>query len=390
MKEGSIRYSVSASRFSDTKEHFVQLDGLRGSAALIVVIYHIFEALTFVSGASYIPIFNHGYLAVDFFFILSGFVIGYAYDDRWNKGFTVGQFVKRRLIRLHPLILLGSVVGALSFVVQGSVDWNGVHIPFSAVLCGLSCTMLLFPTWPGGFAEVRGNGEMYPLNGALWSLFFEYIGNLLYCLFVRRLSTRVLFSLVVILGLLLGWFALADVSGWGMLGVGWTLDWLNFFGGLLRMAFPYTLGMLLARCRRQYTLPVSAFWLGTLVLLFLLAVPFIPGTSPFCWNGLYELFLITIIFPLLVWVGAHARPARPFTLQLSAWLGNLSYPLYATHFPIIYLFIAWLKQRGTTALSQVWPQALGVVLFCVVLAWLSLRLYDIPLRRWLTRRFIVR
>ena len=113
--------SISSAAFADTKPHYEILDGLRGVAALLVVFYHIFEGLSFAAGGTLITTINHGYLAVDFFFILSGFVIGYAYDDRLRKSMTLGNFFKRRLIRLHPMILMGAVIGAISFCVQGCV-----------------------------------------------------------------------------------------------------------------------------------------------------------------------------------------------------------------------------------------------------------------------------
>ena len=100
---------------------------------------------------------------------------------------------------------------------------------------------------PGVGYEVRGNGEMFPLNGPCWSLFFEYIGNILYALFIRRLSNKALAVLVVMLGMALASFAVFNVSGYGNMGVGWTLDGVNFLGGTLRMLFPFSLGMLMSR-----------------------------------------------------------------------------------------------------------------------------------------------
>ncbi len=91
--------SAPTEGFADTKPHYEILDGLRGVAALMVVWYHICEGYALAAGDAVITFLNHGYLAVDFFFILSGFVLGYAYDDRWAKGFTTGDFFKRRLIR---------------------------------------------------------------------------------------------------------------------------------------------------------------------------------------------------------------------------------------------------------------------------------------------------
>ncbi len=106
---------ISAAAFADTKQHYEILDGLRGVAAVTVVCFHLFEAFA----TSHIDQrINHGYLAVDFFFILSGFVVGYAYDDRWQR-MSAWEFLKRRFIRLHPLVVLGALIGAAVFYFQG-------------------------------------------------------------------------------------------------------------------------------------------------------------------------------------------------------------------------------------------------------------------------------
>ena len=95
-----------------SKPHYEILDGLRGVAAVMVIIFHLFEA--HAGGSHLTQIINHGYLAVDFFFMLSGFVIGYAYDDRWGKMKTK-DFIKRRVIRLHPMVVMGAIIGAVMF-----------------------------------------------------------------------------------------------------------------------------------------------------------------------------------------------------------------------------------------------------------------------------------
>ena len=114
---------ISSAAFADTKAHYDLLDGLRGVAALMVIWYHVFEGFAFAGGGM-IETFNHGYLAVDFFFMLSGFVISYAYDDRWKKNLNIGRFFQRRLIRLHPMVLMGAAVGAITFCLQGAVQWD--------------------------------------------------------------------------------------------------------------------------------------------------------------------------------------------------------------------------------------------------------------------------
>ncbi len=236
---------ISSAAFPDSKPHFELLDGLRGVAALLVVVYHIFEGFAFAGatggvGSGLITTLNHGYLAVDFFFMLSGFVISYSYDDRWKK-MSAAQFFKRRIIRLQPMLVMGAVLGAITYCIQGCQQWDGSKIAFPWVMLALVLTMLMIPAVPGSGYEVRGNGEMFPLNGPTWSLFFEYIAYLLYAFFIRRLSTVWLSVLVGLLSAGYTVFAVFDLSGYGNIGVGWTLDGINFGGGLLRMLVPFTI-----------------------------------------------------------------------------------------------------------------------------------------------------
>ena len=152
--------------FLDTKPHYDLLDGLRGVAALLVVVYHVFEGFSFAeltngAGDGLIRTFNHGYLAVDFFFMLSGFVISYAYDDRF-RSMSLGSFFKRRLIRLHPMLLIGVLIGVATFVAQGRVTWSGETIGWewialSALLTGLSVY--------DDIAKFAGAGTLVPITG---------------------------------------------------------------------------------------------------------------------------------------------------------------------------------------------------------------------------------
>ena len=144
---------TTSAAFADSKPHYELLDGLRGVAALVVMWYHVFE------GFATSPIdqgFNHGYLAVDFFFILSGFVIGYAYDDRWKRSLTTREFFKRRLIRLHPMVIMGVVLGAITYWVQGCERWDGSHVATSVVMLAMLLNLFLIPMAPGAAADVRG------------------------------------------------------------------------------------------------------------------------------------------------------------------------------------------------------------------------------------------
>ncbi|HIV32448.1 MAG TPA: acyltransferase [Candidatus Alistipes excrementigallinarum] len=369
--------------FSDSKPHYELLDGLRGVAALLVVWYHLFEAF---ATSPVDQRFNHGYLAVDFFFLLSGFVIGYAYDERWGRGLRMRDFIKRRLIRLHPMVVLGALLGAAAFFVQGSVRWNGEPVSTGMVLAALLCGLLLIPAWPGAGHEVRGNGEMYPLNGPGWSLFFEYLGNLLYMLLLRRLPTRWLTLLVALTGAALAAFAIGDLSGYGHLGVGWTLAGSNFPGGMLRLLFAFPAGLLLARRFRPVRIR-GAFWLCSLSLAVLLAMPYVGSEQNHLFNGLYDTLSTLLLFPLLLWLGASGHATDAATARICGFLGDISYPLYMVHYPSMYLFYAWVWNHGYT-FSEVWPVAAALFAGNILLAWFVLKIYDEPLRRLLTARFL--
>ncbi len=369
--------------FSDSKPHYELLDGLRGVAALLVVWYHLFEAF---ATSPVDQRFNHGYLAVDFFFLLSGFVIGYAYDERWGRGLRMRDFIKRRLIRLHPMVVLGALLGAAAFFVQGSVRWNGEPVSTGMVLAALLCGLLLIPAWPGAGHEVRGNGEMYPLNGPGWSLFFEYLGNLLFMLLLRRLPTRWLTLLVALTGAALAAFAIGDLSGYGHLGVGWTLAGSNFPGGMLRLLFAFPAGLLLARRFRPVRIR-GAFWLCSLSLAVLLAMPYVGSEQNHLFNGLYDTLSTLLLFPLLLWLGASGHATDAATARICGFLGDISYPLYMVHYPSMYLFYAWVWNHGYT-FSEVWPVAAALFAGNILLAWFVLKIYDEPLRRLLTARFL--
>ena len=226
----------------ESKPHYVVLDALRGVAAFMVLFFHIFESF---ATSPLDQVINHGYLAVDFFFMLSGFVIAYTYDDRWDI-LSVKNFCKRRLIRLQPMVVIGALIGALLFYTQGCQVWDVSQVSVGALLVAMLLNMLMIPVTPS--VEIRGIGEMYPLNGPTWSLFFEYIGNILYALVLRRMGTRVLAIWTVLMAVGLCCFAVG--SPWGYLSVGWAMDSTNMLGGSLRLLFAFSCGLLLSRLYR--------------------------------------------------------------------------------------------------------------------------------------------
>lgn len=374
------KIAISAAAFSDTKPHYEILDGLRGVAAIMVVFFHIFEAFATSHLDQRI---NHGYLAVDFFFILSGFVIGYAYDDRW-KSMTVKEFLKRRLIRLHPLVVFGAVLGAIMFYTQGCSVWDVSTVSIGMLLIATLLNALLIPATIN--TEIRGVGEMYPLNGPSWSLFFEYIGNILYALIIRKLSTRALMFLVGVAG---GGLALFAILGpLGDICVGYSLNGENMLGGSLRLLFSFSAGLLISRVFKPKKIKL-AFWIASLAIIVVVSIPRIGGSEYLWMNGIYDAVCTIIVFPILVYVGASGEVTNKISIRICKFLGDISYPLYMVHYPFIYLYFAWVKNRELS-FEQSLPGAIALVLGSIGLAYLCLKIYDIPIRRYLTKRFLKR
>jgi peptidoglycan/LPS O-acetylase OafA/YrhL len=364
------------------KNHYVILDGLRGVAALMVVVFHLFEAYS--GGSPHRQIINHGYLAVDFFFLLSGFVIAYAYDDRWG-GMGQWEFYKRRLVRLQPMIIMGSVIGAALVGFQHFSIFPKLETVTTWQIVGVMLLgFLMIPLTPS--AEIRGWGEIYPLNGPAWSLFYEYIANVLYAVGLRKLSNRALGVLVALAGLalvhLLVFGPRGDVIG------GWALDANGVRIGLTRVMFPFFAGVLLMRLGKRIKV-ANAFGVCSLLLIVALALPRFGGPERLWVNGLYEAAIVILLFPLIVAIGAGEKNADGPSVRIARFFGDLSYPLYITHYPLIYIYTGWVVDKKVPPAQGALVGA-GVFVAAVVIAYACLKLYDEPVRRWLAGKLLAR
>jgi peptidoglycan/LPS O-acetylase OafA/YrhL len=374
--------ATSTTAIAPAKSHYVILDGLRGVASLIVVIFHCFEAYTDDNPLK--QIINHGYLAVDFFFLLSGFVIAYAYDDRWGR-MTQWEFYKRRLIRLQPMVVMGSLIGAALFYFQkGPVFPLVATTPVWKMLLVMLVGFTLLPLPKS--ADIRGWSEMHPLNGPAWSLFFEYIANILYAIGLRKLSNRALSIFVLLSAGLL--FHLAVFGKRGDLIGGWSIDSTQLHIGFARLLFPFFAGILLMRLGKRIHIK-GAFAVCSLLLIAALSLPRFGGTEHHWINGLYEALCIIILFPIIVAIGAGEKRVDGVSIRIARFFGDLSYPLYITHYPLIYIYTAWVVQNHVPAArGAVWGALLLIA--AVTIAYASLKLYDEPLRRWLSRKLLTR
>lgn len=367
------------------KTHYQVLDGLRGVAAFMVVLFHTFEA--YADDNRFTQRINHGYLAVDFFFLLSGFVIAYAYDDRWPT-MTQWQFYKRRLIRLQPMVVMGNIIGAVLFYFQAAPIFPLVAAtPVWKTLLVMLVGFTMLPLLPS--MDIRGWQEMHPLDGPAWSLFFEYLANILYALVLRKLPNRVLALLTFLAGAFLIHLTVFGPRG-DVIG-GWAVDPTQLHIGFARLLYPFLAGMLLMRLTRNTTgkrIPGS-FLTCSLLIIAILAFPRIGGPQHLWQNGLYESFAIIVLFPLIVALGAGSNTMGATTTRICKFFGDISYPLYITHYPLIYVYTAWVTHYKIPAAKGA---AYGALLFAtsVAIAYACLKLYDEPVRAWLNRRYLTK
>ena len=359
-----------------TKPHYPILDGLRGIAAIIVVTFHLAEPL---STGRLDNLVNHGYLAVDLFFLLSGFVIGYAYDDRWHK-MTVGSFFKRRIERLQPMVVLGMTLGAVGFYFTDSTLWPLIHtIPIWKMLLVMLIGYTILPV-PLSL-DIRGWEEMHPLNSVGWSLFFEYIANVLYAVWIRKFSKTALSILVGIAAIALTHLAVThgDVIG------GWTLNVEQVSIGITRTMYPFFAGLLLSRVAKPIRIKNAFLWCSLLVAI-VLYMPRIGGAEHVWMNGIYESVCIILIFPLIVYLGAGGVIQTQRENRICRFLGDISYPLYLVHYPLVYFYVAWISNHKGVTIVQAWPYALLILTGGIVLAYAALKWYDEPVRKWLRKK----
>lgn len=393
-----------AETYLPSKPRYEILDGLRGVAALIVLAYHHFDI--YGTGNPAQSFINHGYLAVDFFFILSGFVIGYAYDDRWNKMSTWG-FFKRRIARLHPLIVFSSITGAMLFYYGMSEYFPLIKDAHAGqVLLLMVLGALMIPVTPS--MDIRGWNEQYPLNGNAWSLLFEYCANILYALFIRHFSKLVLaifvgFSALLTLNLTLNIDALGlltdhEVQAYTVIG-GWELDSKHIFIGLTRLLYPFFAGLLLSRMMKDTLAKTSenirrkgfakrGFWICSIFLAIILLMPRIGGETHYLYNGIYEAIAILLIFPIIVYLGGCCHVTGK-SAKICKWLGDISYPLYIMQYPIVYgIQGAWKTLHPNVTADQTVFINISTYIVSILVAWASLKLFDEPVRAWLKEHWL--
>jgi peptidoglycan/LPS O-acetylase OafA/YrhL len=339
------------------------LDGLRGLAATFILTGHTYEYWHFN--------FFRAYLAVDLFFILSGFVIAYAYDESLRTGaLSARGFLTVRLIRLYPVYLLSVALCTVTLIWEAIAKHNtGIdNLVDASFAIGMSLLFL-----PYHMAE---NVNLFPLNPPYWSLFFELFANAIYGFARRWLTTRKISVLIVLSGL--GVIALAFVHGDLNAGFKWTVPHIG--AGFLRSLFGIFVGLLLYRyhIRVQTLLENLSPWWAFAVVGIILASPSLGAL-----DAPVDLLCVGVIFPLCVLVAARNSTTAPVLEGILLALGSASYPIYVLHVPVSKIVLyAWPGLDAYAPISGV------VFVFGLIAAsvWLE-KFYDIPVRRRLSKRF---
>ncbi len=340
--------------------HFKSLDALRGVAALGVVLFHV------GSFFGYPHIFPHGYLAVDFFFLLSGFVVANAYADKLqSRRLALGTFIKIRLIRLLPLSVAGALLGITVAVIAPNLSpVSQALLPIAAV-----ANISLLPLMP----LVATDGTLFPLNDPEWSLFFELVANFLYAPAVRLIQGAALAVLSVAA-------AIATVAFLrGPHGIdlgshiqGWPL-------GFIRVAISFLLGIVIFRLHRLGRLPMLRLptWAIGLALA---AILFVPGFTPTI-RIIFDLVCVLVVFPVLIILGTASSTASAYEV-VAGWLGDVSYPVYALHYPLV-VAVAGVWHEHKSGLPR--PVAVGLLLVALcVCAHFAFKI-DVAVRKRLMR-----
>ncbi|TIT11044.1 MAG: acyltransferase [Mesorhizobium sp.] len=336
--------------------HFDALHGLRGIAAVLVMLGH-FRELT----AQHLDLAPSGFLAVDLFFLLSGFVIAHAYDDKFRKGMSFREFAEARIVRLYPLYFAGigiamAGVGA-TIAIHGLSSYSRLDL-----LASLAFSLLFLPTPP---SLSIGPDLLFPLNGPAWSLFYELVANAVFAALALRLARR---SLAAIFSL--GFLALA-LMAWDGVSLGGGAHWDGTIAAPARIAFSFFLGVYL----RRYATGDSRD--GNLYMPVVLAL--CAGLMIFRPAGnaqLYDLAMIVLVWPWLVLMASRLRLSG-FWRAIALFSGNISYAMYALHTPLIRIVnILDESVTGTLRNQHGLPFVVGTSILVIAVAAFAHYVYD--------------
>ncbi|MDD2728584.1 acyltransferase [Malikia sp.] len=346
-----------------TASRYTFLDGIRGLAAIFVVTRHTTDLWEFS--------FFRSYLAVDLFFILSGFVIANAYEEKLSsKSISTKSFIIIRLIRLYPIYLLSLLICSILYLANITDTQNSSGTTSNLILSIALATAML-PS------KIPGSPSLFPMNGPYWSLFFELIINLVYAAIRPILSRNILVALIAIFGILVSGASLLR----GDLDVGHTWGTGSIAAGFSRAGFGVFLGVFIFRNIDSFAMRFQRIkfpWIATILAIGILASPSFGRLDP-----IIDIISVIAIFPMLLIVASQGKSSK--AEKILTTLGSASYPIYVLHLPLGLIFSSYLKEQGI----QIAPTS-GIIFLIILIpiALASEKIYDIPVRKWLINKFI--
>ena len=359
MSELSAKLETGAtpsSMAAPSHQRLLALDLLRGAAALAIVLRH------FCWPGQKVLVLPSSYLSVDLFFMLSGFVLTYTYENRLKAGMGMREFLWLRILRLYPLYIVALIIGSISVATLIALGAGPMNTPEWAASSLFGLAML--PT-PAPFAP---GWRMFAINSPSWSLFAELVVNVFFgCLassLDRRRLTRIIIASLIVLVLL--------VADHGRMDLGW--KWPDLYLGIARCTFAFFAGVALCRLRATFPPPALSPWLPVLLML---TPMMLPGDSSPCWA------LVTVIFvyPVVIWLGSAPRKSA-LANRLGQTLGDLSYPIYVLQIPVLLVCTVALRVIAGERMGQLPLRDLAIyVLATLAAGYCASRYLDKQLRR---------
>lgn len=346
-------------------DRYVVLDGLRGLAAMAIIIHHFSQVI----GSQ--ELFASATISVDFFFCLSGFVIAHAYHGRLVQGMPLGDFVRRRIARLYPMYIVGTVLGVAAMLLLLRAGLTN-HSPAS-IATATALNLFYVPYLNERTVQVfveHIDGMLFPMNGPAWSLLFGMIANLCYATSLR-FSQRLPLLIAAISATLL--CAATIVYGEAP---GWSTE--NVLGGFPRVLFSFFAGIVLFQYRDHLLRRLPRFNAIAVVVL----VAAVVAVPRFAGHRYYWLGMVLFAVPLFVALGARSPATRGTLIQRAlTYAGSLSYTLFCIHFPLIMLW--------SLVVPAGWPRAVvagGYLAVTLLAAHVLSTRVEGPMRAWLSAR----
>jgi peptidoglycan/LPS O-acetylase OafA/YrhL len=311
------------------------------------------------------------FLAVDFFFVLSGFIIAHAYHSRLEHGLGLAAFMRSRLVRLYPLYFIGITIPIFLFIITIFTDND--HQSSKSLGVSYLLHLLFLPTPP---PLMPTEGRVFPLDAVAWSLSLEIWINIVYACCCKWLSPTRLLGLISLSAVGLYWSAIH----YDTLNIGY--NWDTYLGGWFRVFSSFFAGVLLYSCYTRYRFPQVPPWCALVLGVSMVALFTCPENAT-----RFSLISILILCPAIIWLGAHITVAG-VSRSIAAWLGKISYAVYITHFVLFFMFKRLYTELGIDPIAHLNANIGLCTAIAVLFAWLLDEVYDMPVRKWLNNRWV--